>query len=326
MSGCDKVQELISRMIDEDLNPLEDALLAEHLETCASCRAVYAAFSALSGALSEELEEPPRALRANVMADIRRAEIRKKNRRHRGVYTTVAAAAAIAVIIGASFAVTPLFRGGKAGGAAVYDSAYPAEAPAAAYSLPEEDTEEEAVVTGGGTQDSGAGLPVAAAMEDIEEEAMDGTAPENNAAPSVQQPAPVPETAPSAGSSSPAAYQSAGDSAGTVIVEAERDDGEEEGDSLVYIQVAEGRRQDQLLGLLEGKVRAISADAEPKEKESLPLKELPELPVYVLELDGEEPRRLSVYIWQDKVYFAEDGEEEARLAKCTVKELRDLFE
>ena len=81
MERCACMQELISRMLDEDLNADEQAALAEHLESCGECRAMYEAFAAVSAALGGELEEPPESLSENVMAEIRRGEIRKRNRR-----------------------------------------------------------------------------------------------------------------------------------------------------------------------------------------------------------------------------------------------------
>ena len=100
MENCAVMQEWISRMLDEELNAEEQAALAKHLETCPDCRALYEAFSAVSGALREDLEEPPESLRENVMAEIRREEIRKKNRRPRWAVLTVAAAAALALGLG----------------------------------------------------------------------------------------------------------------------------------------------------------------------------------------------------------------------------------
>ena len=95
-------QELISRLLDEDttLTAEENAALQAHLAECADCAAVYAAFSALSEALGEDLEEPPASLHENVMAEVRREEIRRRSsRRHRWTWFA-AAAAALALVIG----------------------------------------------------------------------------------------------------------------------------------------------------------------------------------------------------------------------------------
>ncbi len=95
MNDCEYYQELISRLLDEDLTTEEDAALKSHLESCAQCRLTFEAFSAVSR-LVGEAEEPPESLHECIMADIRRTEIKKKNRRLRPVF---AAAACLAVVI-----------------------------------------------------------------------------------------------------------------------------------------------------------------------------------------------------------------------------------
>ena len=105
MEDCARMQELISRMLDEQLDRDEQAALAKHLESCPACRSVYTAFSAVSEALGGELEEPPESLRENVMAEIRRGEIRKKN--SRGWRAVLSAAAVIALVLGLRFGLAP---------------------------------------------------------------------------------------------------------------------------------------------------------------------------------------------------------------------------
>lgn len=102
MKKCEAMQELISRMLDEDLDAAEQRELAEHLKSCADCRAMYEAFSALSGELQSDLVEPPESLRETVMSEIRREQIRAKNRRPWRYALTVAAMAAL--VIGIHFA------------------------------------------------------------------------------------------------------------------------------------------------------------------------------------------------------------------------------
>lgn len=102
MENCEAMQALISRMLDEDLDAAEQRELAEHLKSCADCRAMYEAFSALSGALQNDLAEPPESLRENVMAEIRREQIRARNRRPWRYALAVAAMAAL--VIGVHFA------------------------------------------------------------------------------------------------------------------------------------------------------------------------------------------------------------------------------
>lgn len=99
---CGKIQELISRLLDEDLDREERAALEEHVQSCPECRAVYEAFSAVSASLKDDLEEPPESLRESVMAEIRREQIRNRNRRPwRAV---LSAAAVAALVLGLRFA------------------------------------------------------------------------------------------------------------------------------------------------------------------------------------------------------------------------------
>lgn len=102
MSGCEYYQELISRMLDEDISRDERAALAEHLGTCRECAAMYQAFSALSDTISSGMVDPPEELTDNIMAELRRSEIRRKNRRMpRQMKNLIAAAACAAVVIAA---------------------------------------------------------------------------------------------------------------------------------------------------------------------------------------------------------------------------------
>ena len=81
MSNCELYQEMISRMIDDELSEEERTVLARHLDTCLECSALYAAFSGLSAAIADDLEAPPEELSDNIMAELRRADIQVKNRR-----------------------------------------------------------------------------------------------------------------------------------------------------------------------------------------------------------------------------------------------------
>ena len=114
---CSYYQELISRMLDEDLSPVEQGVLEAHLPNCEACAAMYKSFSALSQALEDQLEEPPESLRYNVMAEIRRAEIRKKNRLSRPMKIVLSTAACLALIVGISMGSGVLRPKGAASGA-----------------------------------------------------------------------------------------------------------------------------------------------------------------------------------------------------------------
>lgn len=137
MKGCEYYQELISRLLDADLTAEEEAALRSHLDSCGECRLIYEAFSGVSGMIAESLEEPPKTLHENIMAEIRRAEIKKKNRRLRPVLT---AAACLAVVLIGFFGLkNTLFAAKAVAPMAMYEAAVsedmaaqeaaPAEAP-----------------------------------------------------------------------------------------------------------------------------------------------------------------------------------------------------
>ena len=83
MTECEQYQELISRMLDDDLSKAERSALAAHVKTCPDCAAVYVAFRSLSEQLGADLEEVPAAVHENIMAEVRRDSIRARNSAHR---------------------------------------------------------------------------------------------------------------------------------------------------------------------------------------------------------------------------------------------------
>lgn len=127
-------QELISGLLDDDktLTAEENTGLQAHLSECEECSAMYRAFAALSDGLGGDLAEPPESLRKNVMAEIRREQIRERSRRPYRVGGFVAAAAVLALaigfaprILGGSRADSPAMTAQMAAGAmfASYDEA-----------------------------------------------------------------------------------------------------------------------------------------------------------------------------------------------------------
>ncbi len=133
MKRCEDYQELISRMLDGDLSRAERDELAAHVKSCPDCAAVYVAFRSLSENLGADLAEPPASVHENVMAEIRRDQLRRKNKSaaaHRRWHYALAAAACLVLIVAAGLSLPKLFPLRKA---AV--QAAPAEAamPAAEY-------------------------------------------------------------------------------------------------------------------------------------------------------------------------------------------------
>ena len=148
MKDCSYYQELISRLIDRELSAEEGAELAAHARECADCRAVYTAFSSLSDMLNERLVEPPEELSENVMAKLRRRELRKKTvspwTRSR---ITAIAASVVLVLLGGVIAIPRLLHtqpAAKAAAPAAYSAASGAAVDNAAAEAPMEAVNEAA--------------------------------------------------------------------------------------------------------------------------------------------------------------------------------------
>ena len=105
MNGCEYYQELISRLIDSELSEDEHTVLMGHLRRCDDCATVYKAFYSVSHRLADQLEQAPEELSANVMAHIRRNEIKRKN--HAPLKKILASAACLAVILAAAGSILP---------------------------------------------------------------------------------------------------------------------------------------------------------------------------------------------------------------------------
>lgn len=106
MTECERYQEFISRMADEELTKSERAALSAHMEHCSQCNAMYAVFSNLSEIIGQDAEPLPEGLHENIMADIRRSAIRQRNVKERRRFAipkpfrnVVTAAACAAVVI-----------------------------------------------------------------------------------------------------------------------------------------------------------------------------------------------------------------------------------
>ena len=105
MQNCDKIQELISCLLDGELSSEERADVAKHLESCEECRNIYESFAAVSECLREEAAEAPDSIRENVMAELRREALEKRNiaaapggGRSRSVWKNVLGLAAVAAL------------------------------------------------------------------------------------------------------------------------------------------------------------------------------------------------------------------------------------
>lgn len=95
---CDIFQELVSRMLDEDLSAEEAEALREHVSVCPSCRAVFAAFVGISNSLKDDLTEPPQALKTGVMRAVRRPARAERRKTPLVLKILVPAAACFAIL------------------------------------------------------------------------------------------------------------------------------------------------------------------------------------------------------------------------------------
>ena len=306
MSSCEKYQELISRMVDGDLSQKEQKELLAHIETCPECAALYQAFSLLSDKISGELEESPLDLRDNVMAEIRREEIRRRNRLPNILRAVMSAAACLAVIVGVYLGVS-LTRGNHLNTAA-FQSSDAAAAEEKAIAAPTEALEEKPAAP-----QLAAGDPAPAEEPESAEEAPrlfadSAAAPEAAEEPEADAPAAQTANALDAAPAAAPAEEPAPEEDAAPVDEAEEELDEEpetfelRGWDLSLLRSLLGgspaeREAEELKGCLRYRILLIT------EKQSL------ELPVY--ELDG-------------VLYYLDPVEETLYQAELTPEEL-DLF-
>lgn len=202
MKTCEEVQELISRLLDGELNEEEQADVAEHLASCPDCRAMHEAFRSLSGAIAEELEEPPASLHQTVMADVRREALRRRQAAPRRVRMLLAVAACAALVI---LGVGNLPRMG----ASAPKYAATGAAPEAAVTEDAEYTDEY-TGTENAKNDAGEGFSAAAAAEPAEAAELPAEADAACAEESMPEPMPEPAAAPAPEAAEPPADAASG--------------------------------------------------------------------------------------------------------------------
>jgi len=150
MNECELYQELISRLVDGELNKNEYAALKKHMENCSDCSAMYAVFASLSDVIGSEDEPLPVDLHENIMAGVRRHAMIQNNKRRlsKPMRNTLAAAACAALVL---FAARGLSPAQKAQGtvltepqAAAMDATVQAELVEESFSVPAAAEEEAA--------------------------------------------------------------------------------------------------------------------------------------------------------------------------------------
>ena len=104
MSVCDKYQEMISALLDGELNETEQAEIREHIVSCDECREMYDAFAALSAAVSAECDVPE-DLHEGIMARVHAADKATKTLGNLiSIRRILTIAACFVVIVGTVFA------------------------------------------------------------------------------------------------------------------------------------------------------------------------------------------------------------------------------
>lgn len=102
MANCNENFELLSSLIDGELDSQQEAELCAHIETCENCKRVYTALKSISDATGDELVQPPEMLAKGIMFKINAREQQGGKRRFAfGRFTAMAACLAV-IILGAS--------------------------------------------------------------------------------------------------------------------------------------------------------------------------------------------------------------------------------
>lgn len=105
MKDCERYELMISALLDGELDEREKAELSAHIAGCEHCAALATAFAAATGALAEDLEEPPAGLHDAVMEKIATAaKVKRDHTRFMRLRPIIAAAACVAVVAVTLFA------------------------------------------------------------------------------------------------------------------------------------------------------------------------------------------------------------------------------
>ena len=103
MNDCERYEQMISALIDGQLEPEEEAEVRAHMESCPDCAAMYEAFVLVGAAIREQ--DVPDTLHEGIMAKVRAAE-KARNTQNKIVRLRpiLAAAACLIVLVGTVFA------------------------------------------------------------------------------------------------------------------------------------------------------------------------------------------------------------------------------
>ena len=138
MNECENYREMMSAMLDGELDAGERERLISHLSLCAECRELYELLSSVTGSEVWELPEVPEGLHGHIMSGVKAAAAEKK-KRARVVHLRpfAVAAACLVVIVGVIFGVPRVFRMGSSGSSSgMPESVFNTTASASSNSAP----------------------------------------------------------------------------------------------------------------------------------------------------------------------------------------------
>ena len=128
MTDCEKIQELISEMLDGELIASQHEAIEQHIASCPECAAMYADFAALGDGIRDSFSQVPVSLHGKIMKGVKTSPGSKRSTII-SLRPYMSAAACLVVIVGALLAL----RGGGIGFDGSNKAALStAEAPAAA--------------------------------------------------------------------------------------------------------------------------------------------------------------------------------------------------
>lgn len=136
MNECEKYREMISAMLDGELDHADNERLIKHMSSCAECREMYELLSAVTGSDVWRLPEAPKDLHANIMSGVKNAadEDKRRTRMNRS-RSWLAAAACLVVVVAVILGIPRISNRGSGGappsailnGSAEANSAGPAD-------------------------------------------------------------------------------------------------------------------------------------------------------------------------------------------------------
>ena len=184
MSDCERYQELISRMLDEDLSAEETERLHAHIASCPECRRVADAFSMLHTTMADDLQPPPEGFSEAVMEQIRHEPVSIAKKRGARIGRWFAIAACLAIIAFSAYRFDLLFS--KKGA-----SRETAPNAAAADQFVMESKAQ--IVAGGAAAVSPAKVPVSADLADVPADTVSGTVMSASEGQAVSEPESAPD-------------------------------------------------------------------------------------------------------------------------------------